>query len=228
MLKNLLKKILFKKSNLEKYFFDYSNFQQNTLSYYFKERNSYNDNIKIIYDIGAHKGDWAKQIKKVFSKSSFYLFEANKVHLKNLKKIEKNSFIVLLSNKSEKKTFYALNKTGDSYLKQKTGYDQSRSQEINSITLDEFVSQNSIPLPDFIKLDTQGSELDILNGSQNILKNCKFILIELPILNLNLNAPLFQKYLEFMNIHNFAPVELIEKHIHNNMLVQIDLLFEKK
>lgn len=42
-----------------------------------------------------------------------------------------------------------------------------------SIALDDFVSQNGINKIDFIKLDIEGSELDALKGSQEIIKKFK-------------------------------------------------------
>jgi hypothetical protein len=57
--------------------FNFSNFQQNTLINYFKKNLDDVRDIKIIYDIGAHRGTWTKQIKKVFNNGIFFLFEAN-------------------------------------------------------------------------------------------------------------------------------------------------------
>lgn len=44
--------------------------------------------------------------------------------------------------------------------------------EVSAITLDDFCSQHEIK-PDFIKMDIEGSELRALEGSKNILVNCR-------------------------------------------------------
>ena len=97
-----------------------------------------------------------------------------------------------------------------------------------SQTLDNFTQINNLPNPDFIKIDTQGSELDVLKGANLIIKNCKFILLECPITHYNENAPGLNEYLNYMDKINYRPAELVEKQIVNNELAQIDILFKKK
>lgn len=208
--------------------FNFSNFQQNTLINYFKNNSSDIKNIKIIFDIGAHRGSWSQQIKTVFNKGNFYLFEANINNNKFLESKNLNFFNVLLSDKEEKKIFYTLNSSGDSYLKQRKGYNKAKKIKFKSITLDKFIKIKKIPKPNFIKIDTQGSEIDILKGAKLTLKNCKFILLECPIIDYNEKSPNILKYLNFMKSIKYLPVELIEKHIHKKLLVQIDILFKKK
>ena len=47
------------------------------------------------------------------------------------------------------------------------------------------VEKENLKLPNFIKIDTQGSEIDILKGSKNTLKNCNLIYLETPIIEYN-------------------------------------------
>ena len=224
MIKNFILNTKFLRDKI----FDFSNFQQNTLINYFKNNSSDIKNIKIIFDIGAHRGSWSQQIKTVFNKGNFYLFEANINNNKFFESKNLNFFNVLLSDKEEKKIFYTLNSSGDSYLKQRKGYNKAKKIKFKSITLDKFIKIKKIPKPNFIKIDTQGSEIDILKGAKLTLKNCKFILLECPIIDYNEKSPNILKYLNFMKSIKYLPVELIEKHIHKKLLVQIDILFKKK
>jgi FkbM family methyltransferase len=43
--------------------------------------------------------------------------------------------------------------------------------KVKASTLDSFTNENNIPQIDFLKLDTQGNELKILNGAKNLLEN---------------------------------------------------------
>ena len=43
--------------------------------------------------------------------------------------------------------------------------------KVKTVDLDSFLKKHSFPLIDFIKLDTDGSEFDILEGSRNTIKN---------------------------------------------------------
>ena len=61
--------------------------------------------------------------------------------------------------------------------------------DLNTDTLDNSLKVNSILRADFIKLDTQGSELSILNGGKKILSNQKILFQENFSLNLDLSEP---------------------------------------
>ena len=63
-------------------------------------------NIKIVYDIGAHKGRWAKQHAGLLPNASFYLFEASKEHAEKLKSRGHRTFIGVLSSDGEPTKFY--------------------------------------------------------------------------------------------------------------------------
>jgi len=44
--------------------------------------------------------------------------------------------------------------------------------------MDDYVAQNGLRQPDFIKLDTQASELKVLKGAEYTIENTKFNLTE--------------------------------------------------
>jgi FkbM family methyltransferase len=66
-----------------------------------------------------------------------------------------------------------------------------RAAQCRSIGLDEFCRQRNITKIHALKLDTQGSELDILKGAESALKGCVFINIEVEFNQLYKHQPLF-------------------------------------
>ena len=78
---------------------------------------------------------------------------------------------------------------------------------------------------DFIKMDTQGSELDIIKGGLNTIKKCKYLLIEVSLMSLNENAPLKQDIVKFLSRNNIKPVDVLYDHIIDGELTQQDVLF---
>ena len=97
-----------------------------------------------------------------------------------------------------------------------------------STTLDNIVKKENLPLPDFLKIDTQGSELDILRGSKKSISKCSLIYLECPIIEYNLKAPKLNEYIDYLNLIDFVPYDVCEIHKIDNVLIQIDILFIKK
>ena len=95
-------------------------------------------------------------------------------------------------------------------------------------TLDNIKNKNNLPNPDLIKIDTQGSEIDILKGAKNTLKKCKLIYLECPIAKSNQNNLNFHNYLTYMKKINYIPQEICEIHHFHGFLFQIDILFMRK
>ncbi len=50
--------------------------------------------------------------------------------------------------------------------------------EVKIDTLSNMINQHSIPQPDFLKIDAEGSELDILTGLSEFIENVKYIVVE--------------------------------------------------
>ena len=78
-----------------------------------------------------------------------------------------------------------------------------KETEIETITLDSFVNKYSIDAIDFIKIDVQGAELDILKGSKKLLSNVIKIVCEVEFLPLYHDQPLFGDISEFLSKYNF-------------------------
>ena len=158
------------------------------------------------------------------------MFEANKEHYKNLDKKNFKFFNVILSDKKKIVNFFNNNNsTGDSYYKENTFHHKNlRSKKFLAETLDNIKNKNNLPNPDLIKIDTQGSEIDILKGAKNTLKKCKLIYLECPIAKSNQNNLNFHNYLTYMKKINYIPQEICEIHHFHGFLFQIDILFMRK
>ena len=86
----------------------------------------------------------------------------------------------------------------------------------------------NLPIPNFIKLDTQGSELDILAGATSIIGKTDLVYTECPIINYNLGAPNAHEYINFFLTNDYIPIDCYEIHKLENVLVQLDILFMRK
>jgi len=187
--------------------------------------------INTVYDVGAFQGEWTKLLKKTSLKNSkFYLFEANDENEKYLKNSGHKYFINVLSDKNKDVKFFSKVHSGDSYFPEKTNFyeDTIVPKTLKTITLNELKKKNQIPAPDFLKIDTQGSEIDILKGGSEILDNCKIILLECPIISYNIGAPSLNEYIRYLDSIDYLPFNITEIHHLDKVLVQVDIIFLKK
>jgi FkbM family methyltransferase len=73
--------------------------------------------------------------------------------------------------------------------------------EVETTTLDEFVAQSKLGRIDFIKIDTEGAELEVLKGSQNTIANYKpKLVIECVDCHIPGNYGLIKTWLEKLGI----------------------------
>jgi len=164
------------------------------------------NNIKIFIDVGAHHGDTINEFLKIFSIEKIYAFEPSKKNLIKLKnkaaKIEKikNTKVKIfpfgLGNKEEilelneiadgvSNTFNNLNFNSSYFRKKKLittlfGIKKFIKDKAPTkiIRLKEFLKKEKINKIDFIKIDTEGFEFNILLGLEEDIKKVKFILFE--------------------------------------------------
>ena len=187
--------------------------------------------INTVYDIGAFHGEWSQFLNKTSLKNKkFYCFEANDAHEEIIKKKGFEYSIGVLSDKKKEVEFYSMNHSGDSYYLEQTNFYKKDIKAIKKITstLDDIVNEKKFTLPDLIKIDTQGAEIDILKGASNTISKASLIYLECPIVKYNLNAPNFNDYINYLETINFLPYEICEIHYINKVLVQIDIIFIKK
>lgn len=158
-------------------------------------------NIKTIIDIGTHKGEFLDSMLSINKKFKIYCFEPQSKIFSFLKKKYKNKNNIYLFNaaisnkpgikplniniKSSTSSFSEYNQ--NSYWKKikdfiLTGSNSSsfiNIEKVKVFTLDNFFYKNRLNQIDLLKIDTEGHENQVLEGSKKILKkNIKYILIE--------------------------------------------------
>jgi FkbM family methyltransferase len=186
-------------------------------------------NIKSVLDIGANVGNWSSYIKQELPYMEIFCIEANPACEKFLIEKNLNYNIACLSDTNKNIKFYidptTQVSTGCSYYLENTKYFIDESYIIlETKKLDHTISN----FYEYIKLDTQGSEIDIIKGGKNVISNAKYIHIETSIIEYNKNAPLKEEVFQFLKDLNFKPLYLVENHYMDGNLIQEDFIFENK
>jgi FkbM family methyltransferase len=200
-----------------------------SLEYRISQIPELSDKLGVVYDIGANRGDWTRMAQRWLPASKFFLFEANEAHKTSLQSLQQFFHIGVLSDRTRDVEFFGDGGTGDSYFRENTvHYEAVTPRVVEARALDDVIQEKNLPMPDFIKLDTQGAELDILRGAEKALSHATLVYLECPFLAYNVGAPKFQDYIDYFDEHGFYPIDICEKHYFAGALVQGDFLFARK
>ena len=182
--------------------FDYS-YQKKWIK--FLKENKYN-NFKLLIDIGAHKGESIKLFSKNFIIKKIISFEASPINFEYLKKKIKdnkqgyNNTEIVLENTAlgaEDKIieFNQFNESSSSTIKEidkESKYYKRKFRLINFLNnketyqkikikiskLKDYIEINNIKKIDFMKIDTEGYEFEILLGLESKIKLVDIIMLE--------------------------------------------------
>jgi FkbM family methyltransferase len=187
-----------------------------------------------ILDIGANVGQFHSEIKTIFPDAYYYLIEGSENCEPALKILNVDYSISLLSDSEKEVDFYVRKSeprcTGNSIYRENTSFyddDQIIVEKKYTKTLSNLLGEKTF---DLIKIDVQGSEIDIINGGLEIIKKSKAVLMEVSLVEYNKNSPTKEFVYEYMSNLCFEPVEIIGNINHplTHELIQQDVLFVNK
>ena len=127
-------------------------------------------NDAVVFDIGAFKGDTAYFFsKKCSNKARIYAFEPDENNYKILLKIKDK---YKLNNVIASNILFSNSETEINFL----SMDLNRQAvKMKSTTIDKFVEENNIEKIDYIKMDVEGAEKNILEGAIKTIKNSSLL-----------------------------------------------------
>ena len=191
-----------------------------------------------VADVGAYEGNWTKDFLEVFPNALVLMIEAQKSKLNILNEVQKNNAgvkysINLLSSENNKEVEFLENETA-SHINMNSFKNNDTAVITKNIvrtkTLDSVLEENSFEYPAFLKLDVQGHELEVLKGGLKTLNAVQICLLEVSLLNLGDNAPLFFEIQQFMDVQGFQMYDICQfmRRPYDKALFQMDVLFIKK
>ncbi len=135
-----------------------------------------------VLDVGAHVGDWTREILRINNHVKIYAFEPIVQNYQELrKKFEANrtvsTFNLALSDNSSNDSMFFYDTPKASKLSSffhRPILDSSlhaipHEIMVTTITLDAFCKQHKMHHIDFLKIDTEGAEFRILKGAKDML-----------------------------------------------------------
>lgn len=152
-------------------------------------------NPRVVYDIGSCVLDWTNEARKIWPDAKFVLFDAfDLAESLYVKEGYEDYHIGVLSDSDERTVKFYQNDTlctGNSYYKELNDsvFPPDRYILKKTRALDSVVKEKGFSLPDLIKIDVQGSELDVINGASECLGHAKHLIVELQSVQYNEGAP---------------------------------------
>ena len=194
-------------------------------------------NPSSILDIGAHSGQFYSWAKAVWYNSFIFMIEANPLHENALINITNNVkdeyLIAALGDEEREVTFYTRSDKphteGNSYYKEVNYWDIPQLVQETKVTLQKLdnLFENDAVF-DIIKVDTQGSEIDILKGGKDLVSKAQAIILEVSFIEYNEGAPTAEETIDYMNEIGFEERMSLGEHYDGETIVQKDLLFTNK
>tara|TARA_B100001093_G_scaffold516749_1_gene596264 strand:- start:796 stop:1536 length:741 start_codon:yes stop_codon:yes gene_type:complete len=141
--------------------------------------------ITTIFDIGANIGQSAKEFRENYPDSNIYCFEPVPSTFEALKKNiaadpKAKAFQIGFGQENSKAQMVSKEASDQSYLVEE-GEDTKDQKivEVDIFTLTHFCEKENIDHIDFLKIDTEGRDLDVLKGACDLLKAQKIDIVEL-------------------------------------------------
>jgi hypothetical protein len=84
-----------------------------------------------------------------------------------------------------------------------------------------------LPIPDLLKLDVQGYELEVLKGAEKALRQMSAILIEVNFIDIHKGAPLIDELVLFLRDKGFVAYDIcaLTRRPLDQALWQADFIF---
>ncbi len=190
-----------------------------------------------ILDVGANYGEWSRLAQGVFPQARFYLIEPQvemMPFLDNFCATAPGSRRFLAGAAAQSGTRALTlweDYQGSSFGPAESAefLQQDRQRLLPVIAVDDLIAQGQMPIPDLVKIDVQGLELDVLQGATRCLGQSELFVLEASWLT----APgetTFTTLLNFMEAHGYALYDFLDfkRRPYDGALAQADVAFARQ
>ncbi|WP_026952184.1 FkbM family methyltransferase [Algoriphagus mannitolivorans] len=196
------------------------------------------DSIRIVFDVGANVGQSSKVYLEKFPKSLIFSFEPVSATFSQLVENTKNNERVKCLNLAlgeklskvvipiqEKSTLNSLSAKRNENLNS-----YSKLEKIQIETLDSILLKLGVSCIDFIKIDTEGYEMEVLKGGLDALKKNKIKLIQLELgIKNHIRTTFYNHTQEYLNSLGYEVLGFYKQsqslYTKSRFLMHSDVLF---
>ena len=190
-----------------------------------------------IVDVGANHGTWTREVLRYFPNSSYTLIEPQawmKESINDL--LESNPDIRFFGvGAGEKKGSFKFtivdrdDSCSFSYSETDALQKGFKQIDVDVITLNDFLPEVNSRVPDIIKIDAEGLDIEVLRGANKYFGKTEVFMVEVGIVNKTFN----NSFLKMINLMDEAGYRLFDitdlnRPLNTNVLWLAELVFIKK
>ncbi len=192
----------------------------------------------VVLDIGANVGRWTRQFLELYPRAHVVMIEAQPERMTTLQRLADQHPSVtavnaVLAEAEGTQDFYVCHGdpqgSGSSLRPELTGAPLER-RTVTTTTIDAVVESLSLPSTiDIMKLDAQGSELDILRGATRTLPAVRCMQLEIALIHFNEDGPLLDAVIAFMSEHGLFARDIFDLKyaVGTDHQTHVDCLFSR-
>ncbi|KQO20443.1 FkbM family methyltransferase [Flavobacterium sp. Leaf82] len=207
------------------------------LSNFYNTLKKINFEPKHIVDVGANHGTWSREALQYFPDAYYTLLEPQEWLKESFKDIlEKNPKVQFHSvGAGEKKGsfLFTIVDRDDScsfrYTKEEALEAGFKQIEIPVVTLNDLLFESEIPVPDIIKIDAEGLDIEVLKGASNFFGKTEIFMVEAGVVNKAFHNS-FLELINFMDDKGYRLFEItdLNRPFELKILWLVELVFIKK
>lgn len=192
---------------------------------------------KVIYDVGASNGVWSDCVAQILPDAVFHLFEplsdAIPFYREDLQArlARRRGFhlhSIALGDCNDTAVMYVAQDGFGSSLRDRGNIPEVRARvEVPKRRLEDYVAELQLPLPDVIKIDSQGAEDVILSGAGSLLQHAQVLFLETWLKRgYGPNTPLLNEINTMLEGRGFSLVDFGERfYDEKHRLYSVDAFF---
>jgi FkbM family methyltransferase len=190
----------------------------------------------ILFDIGANEGQTIRKLRSVFPTGVIHSFEPSPSTFRVLSRAFGGAPGIVLNNsgvgsragtwelvENELTNMSSFLEPGDAW-----GAIKGRTP-VSVVTLDQYCAERTIANIDFLKIDTQGFDYEVLRGADEILTahRVSIVLTEITLDRMYKGIARYDAVFTFMADRNYRLVGIYDQNRRNGVLSWADAMFIK-
>lgn len=202
----------------------------------FKNLKSNGINPKHILDIGANHGTWTRKVIEIFPNAQYSLIEPQYWLEKSSLDLQKNYLVkfypIGMGDRNDTLTFTIHDRDDSSsfrLMKENSVQIGYRTIETKMQTIDSFLTEHKLPIPEIIKIDAEGLDIEVLQGASSTFGVTEVFLVEASVHQKEFSNTIL-RVTEFMDQKGYEIFDFtdLNRPFGNQLLWLVEILFLKK